>query len=92
MTVLPGKTACLNCLYHGASVPKEKFPVIGVTPAVIGCIQATEVIKYIVGLGELLTDRLLNYDALQMKFNEFKINRDPNCEVCGNKAKRMKKQ
>jgi molybdopterin/thiamine biosynthesis adenylyltransferase len=88
MTVLPGKTACLNCLYHGASVPKEKFPVIGVTPAVIGCIQATEVIKYVVGLGELLTDRLLNYDALQMKFIEFKINRDPNCEVCGDKRKK----
>jgi molybdopterin/thiamine biosynthesis adenylyltransferase len=89
MTVLPGKTACLNCLYHGASVPKEKFPVIGVTPAVIGCIQATEVIKYIVGLGDLLTDRLLNYDALQMKFNEFKISRDPNCEVCGDKRKKQ---
>ena len=91
MTVLPGKTACLNCLYHGASVPKEKFPVIGVTPAVIGCIQATEVIKYIVGLGELLTDRLLNFDALRMKFNEFKINRDPNCGHCGNKSKQVKK-
>jgi molybdopterin/thiamine biosynthesis adenylyltransferase len=90
MTVLPGKTACLNCLYHGASVPKEKFPVIGVTPAVIGCVQATEVIKYIVGLGELLTDRLLNYDALQMKFSEFKISRDPNCEVCGSQVKRVK--
>lgn len=92
MTVLPGKTACLNCLYHGATVPKEKFPVIGVTPAVIGCIQATEVIKYIVGIGELLTDRLLNFDGLRMKFNEFKINRDPNCEICGTKAKRMKKK
>ncbi len=92
MTVLPGKTACLNCLYHGASVPKEKFPVIGVTPAVIGCIQATEVIKYIVGLGELLTNRLLNYDGLQMKFSEFKINRDPNCEVCGKNAKQVKKR
>jgi adenylyltransferase/sulfurtransferase len=92
MTVLPGKTACLNCLYHGASVPKEKFPVIGVTPAVIGCIQATEVIKYIVGLGELLTDRLLNYDGLRMKFSEFTINRDPNCEVCGDKSKQAKKR
>jgi molybdopterin/thiamine biosynthesis adenylyltransferase len=84
MTVIPGKSACLNCLYHGAAAPKEKFPVIGVTPAVIGCIQATEVIKYITGLGELLTNKLLNYDALNMKFNEFKINRDPNCEHCGN--------
>ena len=92
MTVLPGKTACLNCLYHGATVPKEKFPVIGVTPAVIGCIQATEVIKYIVGMGELLTDRLLNYDALGMKFTEFKINRDPDCECCGNKSKQVKKR
>jgi molybdopterin/thiamine biosynthesis adenylyltransferase len=92
MTVLPGKTACLNCLYHGATVPKEKFPVIGVTPAVIGCIQATEVIKYITGQGQLLTDRLLNYDGLNMKFSEFKIDRDPNCEVCGNKAKQGKKR
>jgi molybdopterin/thiamine biosynthesis adenylyltransferase len=92
MTVLPGKTACLNCLYHGVSLPQEKFPVIGVTPAVIGCIQATEVIKYIVGLGELLTNRLLNFDGLRMKFNEFQINRDPNCEVCGDKAKRVKKR
>jgi len=44
MTVIPGKTACLRCLYRGP-VPESKFPVIGVTPAVIGCIQATEVIK-----------------------------------------------
>jgi molybdopterin/thiamine biosynthesis adenylyltransferase len=92
MTVLPGKTACLNCLYHGATVPKVKFPVIGVTPAVIGCIQATEVIKYIVGLGELLTDRLLNYDALTMKFSEFKINKDPECDVCGKKSGQAKKR
>jgi molybdopterin/thiamine biosynthesis adenylyltransferase len=83
MTVIPGKSACLNCLYHGAIVPKEKFPVIGVAPAVIGCIQATEVIKYIVGLGELLTGRLLNYDGLRMKFTEFSIKRDPGCAVCG---------
>ena len=91
MTVIPGKSACLNCLYHGAIVPPEKFPVIGVAPAVIGCIQATEVIKYIVGLGDLLTDRLLNYDGFRMKFTEFKINRDLDCEVCGNKAKQLKK-
>jgi molybdopterin/thiamine biosynthesis adenylyltransferase len=83
MTVLPGKTACLYCVYHGATVPEEKFPVIGVTPAVIGCIQATEVIKYLTGLGELLTDRLLYYDGLRMKFTEFSIKKDPECEHCG---------
>jgi adenylyltransferase/sulfurtransferase len=85
MTVIPGKSACLNCLYHGANLPRDKFPVIGVTPAVIGCIQATEVIKYITGLGELLTNRLLNYDALRMTFTEFRVPRDPSCEICGNK-------
>jgi len=57
--------------------------VIGVTPAVIGCIQATEVIKYIVGIGELLTNKLLNYDALNMEFTEFKVKKDPHCEDCG---------
>jgi len=42
MTIIPGKTACLRCVYHGV-VPGEKFPVMGVAPGVIGCIQATEV-------------------------------------------------
>ena len=87
MTIIPGKTACLNCVYRGATPPEEKFPVIGVTPAVIGCIQATEVIKYIVGLGELLTNRLLTYNALEMTFTEFKVKKDPNCEHCGQLSK-----
>jgi len=90
MTVVPGKSACLNCLYHNARVPKEKFPVIGVTPAVIGCIQATEVIKYLTGLGELLINRILNYDALRMKFTEFTIMPDPGCEHCGKAAGKRK--
>jgi molybdopterin/thiamine biosynthesis adenylyltransferase len=92
MTVLPGQSACLNCLYHGVTVPAEKFPVIGVTPAIIGCIQATEVIKYIVGLGDLLTGRLLNYDGFNMKFAEFSINRDPDCDCCGKISRQVKKQ
>ncbi len=83
MTVIPGKSACLNCVYHGVTVPREKFPVIGVTPAVIGCIQATEAIKYITGMGNLLTNRLINYDALSMTFTEFTVKRDPDCEHCG---------
>jgi len=89
MTVIPGKSACLKCVYRGA-IPEEKFPVIGVTPAVIGCIQATEVIKYIVGIGQLLTNRLLVYDGLNMKFTEFKLKRDPNCEHCGQSARGKK--
>jgi molybdopterin/thiamine biosynthesis adenylyltransferase len=82
MTILPGKTACLRCMYRGP-VPQEKFPVIGVAPAVIGCIQATEVIKYLIGIGTLLTNRLLIYDGLKVTFNEFAVKRNPNCDHCG---------
>ena len=82
ITIIPGETACLRCVYRGV-IPEDKFPVIGVTPAVIGCIQATEVIKYIVGVGQLLTNRLLVYDGLSMKFTEFRVKKDPNCEHCG---------
>ena len=87
MTIIPRKTACLYCSYHGAVPPPGKFPVIGVAPAVIGCIQATEVIKYIVGLGELLTNRLLVYDGLNLKFTEFKVKKDLNCEHCAHLVK-----
>ena len=86
MTIIPSETACLRCVYRG-DIPKEKFPVIGVTPAVIGCIQATEAIKYIVGIGELLKNRLLIYDGLDMKFTEFTIKKDPQCEHCGHVRK-----
>jgi len=82
MTVLPGQTACLRCIYRGLT-PRGKFPVIGVTPAVIGCIQATEAIKCITGLGQLLTNRLLVYDGLKMKFTELTVKKDPDCEHCG---------
>jgi adenylyltransferase/sulfurtransferase len=82
MTILPGKTACLRCMYRGP-VPQEKFPVIGVTPAVIGVIQATEVIKYLLGIGKLLTNRLLIYDGLEVTFSEFTVNKNPDCDHCG---------
>ncbi len=82
MTIIPGKTACLRCVYLGL-IPEEKFPVIGVTLAVIGCIQAAEVVKYLVGIGKLLTNKLLAYDGLNMKFAELEVARDPKCEHCG---------
>ncbi len=82
MTVLPGETACLRCLYRGP-VPEGKFPVIGVTPAVIGSIQATEVVKYLAGIGKLLTDRILLYDGLKAAFAEFSVRRNPACDHCG---------
>ncbi len=82
MTIIPGKTACLRCLYRGV-IPGGRIPVIGVTPAIIGSIQATEVIKYIVGTGKLLTNKLLVYDGLGMEFIPLKVSKDPDCEHCG---------
>jgi adenylyltransferase/sulfurtransferase len=87
MTVIPGKTACLRCMYRGL-VPQEKFPVIGVAPAVIGSIQATEVIKYLVGIGKLLTNRLLIYDGLKVTFSEFRLDKNPDCDHCGSLARK----
>jgi molybdopterin/thiamine biosynthesis adenylyltransferase len=87
MTVIPGETACLRCMYRGP-VPQEKFPVIGVTPAVIGSIQATEVIKYLVGIGKLLTNRLLIYNGFKVTFSEFTINRNPECDHCGSSVRK----
>lgn len=81
-TIIPGETPCLRCIYPEAP-PPEKFPVIGVAPAVIGCIQATEAIKYILGLGELLGGRLLVYDGLSLRFFEFELKKDPECPACG---------
>ena len=87
MTIIPGKTACLRCMYRGP-VPQEKFPVIGVAPAVIGSIQATEVIKYLVGIGKLLTNQLLLYDGLKVTFSEFRVNKNPDCDHCGSLARK----
>jgi adenylyltransferase/sulfurtransferase len=81
MTIIPGKTACLRCVYRG-TMPEEEFPVIGVAPAVVGALQATEVIKYIAGIGKLLTDRFVVYDGLKMEFTELSVIRDPDCPLC----------
>lgn len=83
MTIIPGKSTCLGCLNRGPVKPEGKIPVIGVIPAVIGALQATEAIKYIVSAGNLLTDRLLIYDGLAMKFREMKLKRHPDCDHCG---------
>lgn len=89
MTVVPGKSTCLRCLYQGMP-PRKKFPVLGTTPGVIGCIQATEAIKLITGIGTLLTNRLLIYDGLNMKFTELTVSRRKNCEHCGTKSRKQR--
>jgi len=79
---------CYRCLYpeppNYGDVPScEEGGVLGVLPGIIGSIQANEVIKYIIGKGDLLTGRLLMLDALKMKFKEIKFSKNPDCPACG---------
>jgi len=59
--------------------------VLGVLPGIIGCIQATEILKLALGQGSTLVGRLLLFNALDMKFKELKLRRDPQCPICGDK-------
>src|SRR5579864_1514341 len=79
---------CYRCLYPEPPPPGmvpscAEGGVLGVLPGIIGCIQATEILKLAVGIGVSLLNRLLLYDALAMKFRELKLRRDPQCPLCG---------
>jgi sulfur-carrier protein adenylyltransferase/sulfurtransferase len=79
---------CYRCLYPEPPPPGEvpscaEGGVLGVLPGIIGCIQATEILKLALGKGNLLVGRLLLFNALEMKFRELKLRRDPQCPVCG---------
>ena len=79
---------CYRCLFPeppaAGTVPNcAEAGVLGVLPGVVGMLQAIEAIKLILGLGDSLVGRLLHFDALKMKFREFKLRRDPECPVCG---------
>jgi adenylyltransferase/sulfurtransferase len=80
-TIVPGKTPCLACIFPRAP-PSEVFPVVGVTPGLIGIIQATEVIKYFTGSGELLTNRLFVWDGMLARAEEIAVEKNPCCGVC----------
>jgi len=79
---------CYRCLYPEPPPPGmvpscAEGGVLGVLPGIIGCIQATEIIKLALGKGDPLINRLMLYDALDMKFRELKLRRDPKCPICG---------
>jgi adenylyltransferase/sulfurtransferase len=86
----PPHGPCYRCLYPEPPPPGEvpscaEGGVLGILPGLIGCIQATEAVKLILGRGQPLIGRLLVYDALAMSFREFKVRRNPNCPVCGDR-------
>ncbi|MDP6477929.1 MAG: molybdopterin-synthase adenylyltransferase MoeB [Nitrospinaceae bacterium] len=79
---------CYRCLYPEPPPPGlvpscAEGGVLGVLPGIIGLIQATEVVKLILGKGETLVGRLMIFDALAMKFREMKLRKDKDCPVCG---------
>jgi sulfur-carrier protein adenylyltransferase/sulfurtransferase len=86
-TYVPNRGACYRCLFPqalDAVVPNcAEAGVLGVLPGVLGTIQATEAIKWILGLGSNLIGRFLTYDALAMRFEEFAFKRRADCAVCG---------
>jgi len=94
MTVIPGKTACYRCLFKAPPAPEEILNcqasgILGAVAGTLGTIQATEAIKYLAGFEDgLLTDRLLVYDAKNMKFRDVDVKRDPDCACCGDGASR----
>lgn len=88
MTYVPKEGPCYRCVFKNPP-PKEEVltgkqvGVVGAVAGTIGTLQAMEAIKYIIGQGDLLTGKLLTYDALTMEFRKVKLSRDCNCAICG---------
>src|SRR5262245_8863955 len=86
----PPHGPCYRCLYPEPPPPGEvpscaEGGVLGILPGLIGCVQATEAVKLLLGKGSPLVGRLLLYDALQMSFREYLVRRNPSCPVCGDR-------
>jgi len=82
MTVMPKRTACLKCIFPRPP-PHKKTPILGAVAGTIGTIQATEVIKFFVGMGRLLTNKLLIYDSRFFSYDIIELERNEKCPSCG---------
>jgi sulfur-carrier protein adenylyltransferase/sulfurtransferase len=91
-TFVPYEGPCYRCLYP-TPPPPELAPgcsvagVLGVVPGIMGLLQANEVIKLLLGIGETLAGRLLLFDALETEFTELRLRRDPACPTCSDAAR-----
>jgi molybdopterin/thiamine biosynthesis adenylyltransferase len=88
LTVLPGKTTCLRCLFpiipSSDDIPTcQESGIIGSLAGSLGFVQAMEAVKYLSGEGVLLTDRLLTYDAAISRWRAIAVRRNPRCPLCG---------
>ncbi|WP_129114586.1 SAMP-activating enzyme E1 [Halegenticoccus tardaugens] len=87
-TTLVPDGPCYRCLFPEAPEPGTvpdcaTTGVLGVLPGTVGCVQATEAVKLLLGAGEVLRGRLLFYDAMEMSFETVPYRRNPDCPVCG---------
>jgi adenylyltransferase/sulfurtransferase len=87
-TIIPGQGPCYRCLYPDPPPPGlmpscQQAGVLGATAGVIGAIQATEVMKLILGIGQCLVGRILIYDGLAMSCRVVRVERDAACPICG---------
>jgi adenylyltransferase/sulfurtransferase len=87
-TIIPGRTACLRCIFPRAP-PPSTFPALGSICGVIGSIQVTEAVKYVVGMGELLENRLLLCDGLNGCMDQVECEIDLGCKECSNGRPRL---
>lgn len=90
ITIIPGEGACYRCLFPEPPPPGlvpscQEAGILGAVAGSIGVIQANEVLKYILGIGELLTGKLLIFNALDSSFRQVKVPRDPKCAICSDK-------
>lgn len=82
-TIVPGKTACLNCIYPQAPPTwTRQFPVVGAVSGSVACLAAMEVIKLATGMGEPLLGRMLRYDLRTMHFHQLNVKRRDDCPIC----------
>jgi adenylyltransferase/sulfurtransferase len=90
MTVLPTESACYRCIFieppPAGVVPScQEAGVLGALAGIIGTLQGTEALKLILGIGRPLTNRILKFNALRTAFREVKIQKNPNCPLCGDR-------
>lgn len=88
MTILPGKGPCYRCLFPeppppGAMPSCQEAGILGAVAGVIGVIQANEVLKLVLGIGEPLVGRLLVFNALDSSFRTVKVHKNKDCPICG---------
>ena len=81
---IPATLSPWSAAVSAAASPRGwRAGVLGVVPGIIGLVQATEALKLVLGIGEPLVGRLLQFDALAMRFRETRLRADPDCPACG---------